>query len=407
MVKDSQNFFKHAAQEKNIELSYSLPREEISVFVDEQRIHQVITNLINNAIKFTPKNKSIHVEVKLVGANIRVGVIDTGIGMERSDIPKVFEKFVQVARNVESNKGIGMGLPIVKELVEKHGGQVWVESTIGKGTKFYFTLPRYYTAHLTSSNIIKKINKFLDRKISVYVVNVLVVNYAKFKQKMKIDSRKLSRDLKSIVISTMKLFFPIFQVEQGVFVSDTRSGRYSVIFPNQPAGNINKFCKFLKEAIKGYFLDHKIEEAFIALGISTLSSKAHIKAAEEGSPSIMISELYIGSEMRKYRRINYKTEIEVISSSHKKEETKTIDLSQGGLCFTSEIPLQIDNELHLKFKLLKKRRVINTKAKVAWLEKTKNVQDGRSEQIKVGVEFHGMDPKDSKLLGNEMKLYYE
>ena len=407
MIRDSRNFFKHKAQEKNILLAYNLPREDISVFVDAERILQVITNLLNNAIKFTPNNKSITIEIKLIGANIRIGVIDTGIGMEKSDIPKVFEKFAQVTSNVESSKGIGMGLSIVKELVEKHGGQVWAESTLGKGTKFYFTLPRYYTAHLTSLNVIKKINKFLDKKISVYVVNVLVVNYAKFKQRMKIDTKKLSRDLRLIVVSTMKLFFPIFQVEQGEFVSDTRTGRYSVIFPNQPAGNINKFCKFLKEEIKGYFLEHDIDEAFIALGISTLSSKAHIKAAEEGSPSIMVRELYIGSEMRKHKRIKYKTKLEVHSSHHRKEEAQIIDMSQGGLCFVSALPLQIDTELHLKFKLLKKKKIINTKARVAWLEKVKSLPDGRSEQVKVGAEFHGMPQKDSKLLDSELRLYYE
>ena len=224
---------------------------------------------------------------------------------------------------------------------------------------------------------------------------------------MNIDSRKLSRDLKSLVIATMKLFFPIVQVKQGEFVSDTRNGRYSVIFPNQPEGKITKFCKFLKEEIKDYFLEHKIEEAFIALGISSMSSKAHIKAAEEGSPSIIIREIYIGSEMRKHRRIRYKTKIEVSSSRYKKEEALTVDISQGGLCFITEIPLQIYAELNLKFKLLKKKRVINTKAKVSWLEKVKSLPNGRSEQIKAGVEFHGIQPKDSKLLENELKLYYE
>ena len=69
--------------------------------------------------------------------------------------------------------------------------------------------------------------------------------------------------------------------------------------------------------------------------------------------------------------------------------------------------MQIDAELNLKFKLLKKKRIISMKARVAWLEKIKSLPNVRSEQIKVGVEFHEMEPEDSKLLGSELKLYYE
>jgi len=123
MFKDTKDFFQHKAAEKNIQLIYSLPREEVCIFVDAERILQVITNLINNAIKFTRENKSIRIDVKLMGADVRIGVIDTGIGIDKSKLSQIFEKYVQVSKDAEAKKGIGMGLTIVKQLVEKHGGQ--------------------------------------------------------------------------------------------------------------------------------------------------------------------------------------------------------------------------------------------------------------------------------------------
>lgn len=407
LIKDSREFFERKAREKNIDLKYNLPRKEICIFVDEERIIQVITNLLNNAIKFTPAGKDIQIEVKLMGPDVRIGVIDTGTGIEQSQLTRIFEKFIQVSHASEAKQGIGMGLPIVKELVEKHGGKIWVESVIGAGTRFYFTLPRFYTAHLTSASVIKKINRFLDRKTSVYVVNVLVVNYEKFRQRIHVDARKLSQDMKTVVYSTMKKFFPAAQVRQGEFVSDTRRGRYSVIFPKQLDGQVTKFCNSLKEQIKGYFLEHKIDEAFIALGISTMASKAHIRAAEEGSASIMVRELYIGSEMRRHKRVRYKTKIAVLHGSGVKEECRTIDISQGGICFLSGVPMRIDSEIKIKFKLLKKKHVISAKVRVAWLEKVKSLPSTSKDLIKVGVEFHSLNRQDREALANELKLYYD
>ncbi len=407
LFKDSQNYFKNKAQEKNVKLTYALPKEDVCIFVDSERILQVITNVINNAIKFTPESKGIKIEVKTIGADVRICINDTGIGIKESDLPYIFEKFVQVSRNSEAKKGVGMGLPIVKELIEKHKGKIWVESKFGVGTKFYFTLPHFYTAHLTSSKVVRAINQFLDKKLSVYVVNVLIVNYEEFKKRIRIDSGKLSRDLESIVNSTMKLFFPILQVKKGRFVPNSRHGRYSVIFPNQPKGNVSKFCKFLKEEIKGYFLENKIEDAFIVLGVSAMDSKEHIKAAEEGSPSIVVNELYIGAEMRRHKRIKYTTAVEVSFSDKKKEMTRSSDLSQGGLCFLSYLPLRIDSELGIKFTLLKKKKTIHARVRVAWLEKVRNLPSKKGECVNVGVEFCEIKKKDEQILANELKLYYE
>jgi PAS domain S-box-containing protein len=108
---------------------------------DRDRLIQVIINLISNAVKFTDKG-TITVTAKRMNNEIIVSVIDTGVGIAKKDCDKVFEKFKQVG-NVLTDKptGTGLGLPICKQIVEHHGGRIWVESELGKGSAFSFALP--------------------------------------------------------------------------------------------------------------------------------------------------------------------------------------------------------------------------------------------------------------------------
>lgn len=113
------------------------------VWSDKDRCIQVVTNLISNAIKFTPASGTITVEAScLEGKEVKITVQDTGIGIPSEELPKVFERFYQVRSPQKADvKGAGIGLTITKEIVELHGGKIWVESESGKGTKFIFTLP--------------------------------------------------------------------------------------------------------------------------------------------------------------------------------------------------------------------------------------------------------------------------
>ena len=108
---------------------------------DRDRLIQVVINLISNAVKFTDSG-SITCAASLRDGGIMVSVTDSGIGIAPADQPKVFEKFKQVGDTLTDRpKGTGLGLPICKEIVEYHGGRIWVESEIGKGSTFSFTLP--------------------------------------------------------------------------------------------------------------------------------------------------------------------------------------------------------------------------------------------------------------------------
>ena len=108
---------------------------------DQHRLMQVVINLISNAVKFTPSG-SITVALRARDGEIVVSVTDSGIGIAPADHPKIFEKFKQVGDTLtDKPKGTGLGLPICKEIVEHHGGRIWVESETGKGSTFLFVIP--------------------------------------------------------------------------------------------------------------------------------------------------------------------------------------------------------------------------------------------------------------------------
>ncbi len=106
---------------------------------DSARILQVLVNLIGNAIKFTPANGSVTVSVEESDHEIRFAVRDTGRGIPKDQLEVVFERFIQVEKN--DRRGVGLGLYISKCIVQGHGGRIWVESRIGQGSTFCFTIP--------------------------------------------------------------------------------------------------------------------------------------------------------------------------------------------------------------------------------------------------------------------------
>jgi signal transduction histidine kinase len=133
-----------AARRRGVELSVDLPKEPIRVRHDPVRIGQVVTNLVGNALKFTPRGGTVKVSVRGTReGGARIEVADTGVGIDPAELPRIFERFFRGSRASEARgSGSGLGLAIVRSIVEMHGGTVDVESRLGEGSTFTVTLPQ-------------------------------------------------------------------------------------------------------------------------------------------------------------------------------------------------------------------------------------------------------------------------
>jgi PAS domain S-box-containing protein len=129
-----------AVKKKGVELQLAIDNTLPKVTFDSDKMIQVLTNLVSNAMKFTDKG-SITISTRRIENAIRVSVIDTGCGMKQEDLPKLFQQFQQLNSGNRKTGGTGLGLAISKDIVEKHGGRIWVESEFGKGTTMHFLLP--------------------------------------------------------------------------------------------------------------------------------------------------------------------------------------------------------------------------------------------------------------------------
>ncbi|MFW6173434.1 MAG: HAMP domain-containing sensor histidine kinase [Elusimicrobiota bacterium] len=132
------------AEKKDIRIDCNIKKNVPPVMVDEDRIIQVFTNIIGNAIKFTPNGGKITVKTgKQLNGFLEVSVKDTGQGMSDQELNEIFNQFVQAenSRKIGGPKGTGLGLAIAKGIIDSHGGRIWVESELDKGTTFFLTLP--------------------------------------------------------------------------------------------------------------------------------------------------------------------------------------------------------------------------------------------------------------------------
>jgi signal transduction histidine kinase len=126
------------AVEKHNRLENDFNDGGLSAFFDRHRIIQVLTNLVGNAIKFTPEGGEIKVAAEPQGNEVRFAVADTGLGISEEQLPHVFEPWW---KGRQSRQGTGLGLYIAKGIVERHGGRIWVQTRQGEGSSFFFTLP--------------------------------------------------------------------------------------------------------------------------------------------------------------------------------------------------------------------------------------------------------------------------
>ena len=136
------DIFEPAFEESKLTFNWNVPENLPTVLVDKRLLEQVLINLIDNAIKYTPTGGCISVSAEASESEVLVHVSDTGIGIPSDALPRIFERFYRVDKGRSREmEGTGLGLSIAKHILLQHHGRIWAESVLGEGTVFHFALP--------------------------------------------------------------------------------------------------------------------------------------------------------------------------------------------------------------------------------------------------------------------------
>jgi len=152
LIKNTVSEYKTLAEEKGISLDYEISQHNVDIYLDPDKTKEVLMNLISNSLKFTSEGGWVKVSCREQEGEVLVSVQDSGVGIVKEDIPKLFDKFTQFGRKAgPGEKGTGLGLAIAKKLVEMHGGKIEVESEVGQGTTLTISLP--LTTEVTAEDL--------------------------------------------------------------------------------------------------------------------------------------------------------------------------------------------------------------------------------------------------------------
>jgi two-component system, OmpR family, sensor histidine kinase BaeS len=137
LTRDALAAYQSTAMAASVHVELVAPPREMIQEVDPERVRQVLSNLVSNAVRYSPPGGEVKVELAPAGSGARLSVADSGPGIAPEDLPHVFDRYYKSA----DSRGMGLGLAIARYLVEAHGGQIQAESEPGKGTTIWFTLP--------------------------------------------------------------------------------------------------------------------------------------------------------------------------------------------------------------------------------------------------------------------------
>jgi PAS domain S-box-containing protein len=204
------------AEKKSIIITKEIPVGLPKVYGDKDKIEQIFINLINNAIKFTPEKGHIHVSARLANGDfIEVCVEDTGIGIPDEKLDKVFDRFHQISESLtRETGGTGLGLPIVKGLVEGHKGSIRVESKVGKGSGFIFALPAYSPENASKDHLDMEIARARKMGISLSLV-MLKIKESEYLNEVygEEETLKILDQVKQVVRDTVRRTTDIINIQ--------------------------------------------------------------------------------------------------------------------------------------------------------------------------------------------------
>jgi signal transduction histidine kinase len=142
LITDTVNRLRLLAEQHHITLELDVPAELPSIQGDGKKLERVLNNLLDNALKYTPEGGSITVAVRPVNDQVEVRVADTGPGIPPEHRERIFDRFTRISGSEGRRRGVGLGLSFCRGVIEAHGGRIWVESEVGQGSTFAFTIPK-------------------------------------------------------------------------------------------------------------------------------------------------------------------------------------------------------------------------------------------------------------------------
>ncbi len=264
------------AEDKSITMRKEIPVGLPKIYGDTDKIEQIFTNLINNAIKFTPEGGSITVAARLVhspegvpteeyelnGNFIEICVEDTGIGIPEEELDHVFDKFHQIAGSLTREiGGTGLGLPITKGLIEAHKGEIRVESEVGKGSRFVFTLPQYIPQWVLKDQLEKEIKKAEENKTALSLLILKVEEFGYLRETYgEVETMRLLDELSRLIRNTVRRTTDRVEIQRA-------SGQLVVILADTPKEAISALSKRIEEAVSKY--EFKIGQESIRITLAT------------------------------------------------------------------------------------------------------------------------------------------
>jgi len=194
------------AKNKKIEFATRGGEDMQPLYIDRDRICQVITNLIANSIKFTPERGRITVGINDRKKEAEISVVDTGIGISPKNISWLFDRFSQFNRDYgPGERGTGLGLPISKEIVEMHGGRIWAESEQGRGSTFTFSLPRLSQDEIFREYLTTGLREAADKDCPLSLVVVRMKNIEKFEKDHTTETMfEILQEIESLITRTLR-----------------------------------------------------------------------------------------------------------------------------------------------------------------------------------------------------------
>lgn len=401
LIKELIEHFNRIALEKRIVLSYKFFNRHLNIFVDAERLTQILINLIDNALKFTEEGGSVQVEVKIFEDKVRFGVIDTGVGISKQDQQKIFDRFLQVSNTAAGkNRGIGLGLSIVKELVKIINGDIWVDSIPGVGSKFYFTIPKLYTANVLNKDNRSKINDLIQKGFALYLLNVKIIRYKEFQS---ILGRRNQRLLNRIIKLIEQVLKELCNTEDcRLFISDFKEGECGVIFVASHQSQASRLAGSLKARLGRFLQKSGMNNIFFNIGLIDFPTESFKGLAQNVPANIRMQKINIGANKRRNARFIYRGQIEILHPQFGSNDGKGIDISIGGLCFTSDKRMPTDSKLVVRLKIPTRKKNLELVGRVAWISEAEP-KNHVKKQYKVGIEFSGLSKADKKDLARFLK----